>query len=66
MSNVETFEYESEEVIVGGLKTLGLDPATVKYVIISHAIPARSSARQAQVRHRRHGRPEHHAWRAER
>src|SRR6266436_1795089 len=32
-----TFEYEADEVIVGGLKKLGLDPATVKYVIISHA-----------------------------
>ncbi len=31
-----TFEYESERVIVGGLKKLGLDPASVKYVIISH------------------------------
>ena len=31
-----TFEYEAEEVIVGGLKKLGLDPASVKYVIISH------------------------------
>ena len=29
--------YDAEEVIVGGLKKLGLDPATVKYVIISHA-----------------------------
>jgi metallo-beta-lactamase class B len=34
-----TYEYESEEVIVGGLKKLGFDPATVKYVIISHAHP---------------------------
>jgi metallo-beta-lactamase class B len=34
-----SFEYESEEVIVGGLKKLGLDPATAKYVIISHAHP---------------------------
>ena len=34
-----TFEYEAEPVIVGGLKKLGLDPATVKYVIISHAHP---------------------------
>ena len=34
-----TFEYEAEEVIVGGLKKLGFDPATVKYVIISHAHP---------------------------
>ena len=31
------FTYNSEEEIVGGLKRLGLDPATVKYVIISHA-----------------------------
>jgi metallo-beta-lactamase class B len=32
-----TYEYETEPVIVGGLKKLGLDPASVKYVIISHA-----------------------------
>ena len=31
------FTYNSEEEIVGGLKKLGLDPAAVKYVIISHA-----------------------------
>jgi len=31
------YDYASEEAIVGGLKKLGLDPATVKYVIISHA-----------------------------
>ena len=29
--------YDAEDVIVGGLKKLGLDPVTVKYVIISHA-----------------------------
>ena len=29
--------YDAEEVIVGGLKKLGLDPVKVKYVIISHA-----------------------------
>jgi metallo-beta-lactamase class B len=29
--------YEAEDVIAGGLKKLGLDPAKVKYVIISHA-----------------------------
>ena len=29
--------HNSEEEIVGGLKKLGLDPAKVKYVIISHA-----------------------------
>ena len=31
--------YNSEEEIVGGLKKLGLDPAKVKYVIISHSHP---------------------------
>src|SRR6195256_4215546 len=31
------YDYASEEAIVGGLKKLGLDPATVKTVIISHA-----------------------------
>jgi metallo-beta-lactamase class B len=31
------YGYASEEAIVGGLKKLGLDPASVKYVIISHA-----------------------------
>src|SRR5499433_775953 len=29
--------YDADDVIVGGLKKLGLDPAKVKYVIISHA-----------------------------
>src|SRR3954452_23674643 len=31
------YEYASDEAIVGGLKKLGLDPGTVKYVIVSHA-----------------------------
>src|SRR5271167_4913753 len=31
------YTYNSEEEIVGGLKKLGLDPATIKYVIITHA-----------------------------
>src|ERR1700733_6686566 len=31
------FTYNSEEEIVGGLKKRGLDPAAVKYVIISHS-----------------------------
>ncbi|HEY2845477.1 MAG TPA: MBL fold metallo-hydrolase [Bryobacteraceae bacterium] len=31
------FTYNSEEEIIGGLKKLGLNPAAVKYVIISHA-----------------------------
>src|SRR5215471_18608250 len=34
-----TFEYEAEAVIVGGLKKLGFDPATVRYVLISHGHP---------------------------
>jgi metallo-beta-lactamase class B len=29
--------YDAEDVIVGGLKKLGLDPAKVKYVVVSHA-----------------------------
>jgi len=29
--------YDAEDLIVGGLKKLGLDPASVRYVIISHA-----------------------------
>ena len=31
------YEYASDEAIAGGLKKLGLDPANVKFVIISHA-----------------------------
>src|SRR5580693_4944105 len=31
------YDYASDEAIVTGLRKLGLDPATVKYVIISHA-----------------------------
>ena len=31
------YEYASDEAIVTGLRKLGLDPATVKYVIISHS-----------------------------
>jgi metallo-beta-lactamase class B len=31
------YDYASEEAIVSGLRKLGLDPAAVKYVIISHA-----------------------------
>ena len=30
------YDYASDEAIVGGLKKLGLDPASVKYVIVSH------------------------------
>jgi len=30
------YDYASDEAIVGGLKKLGLDPAAVKYVIVSH------------------------------
>jgi metallo-beta-lactamase class B len=30
------YDYASEEAIIGGLKKLGLDPAAVKFVIISH------------------------------
>jgi metallo-beta-lactamase class B len=31
------FPYNSEELIIGGMKKLGLSPADIKYVLISHA-----------------------------
>ncbi len=31
------FPYNSEELIVGGLRKLGLDPKAIKYILISHA-----------------------------
>jgi metallo-beta-lactamase class B len=31
------FDYSVSDQIVGGLRKLGLDPATIKYVIVSHA-----------------------------
>jgi metallo-beta-lactamase class B len=31
------YPYNSEELIVGGLRKLGLNPASIKYVIVSHA-----------------------------
>jgi metallo-beta-lactamase class B len=31
------FDYSVEDEVVGGLKKLGLDPTTIKYVIVSHA-----------------------------
>jgi metallo-beta-lactamase class B len=31
------YDYSVEEQIAGGLKKLGLDPAQIKYVVISHA-----------------------------
>ncbi len=30
------FDYAVEDEVVGGLRTLGLDPATIKYVLVSH------------------------------
>ena len=30
------FDYSVDDEVVGGLKTLGLDPAAIKYVIVSH------------------------------
>jgi metallo-beta-lactamase class B len=30
------FEYSVDDEVVGGLRKLGLDPATIKYVIVSH------------------------------
>ncbi|HEX4996709.1 MAG TPA: MBL fold metallo-hydrolase [Terriglobia bacterium] len=33
------FDYSVEEEVDGGMKKLGLDPATIKYAILSHAHP---------------------------
>jgi metallo-beta-lactamase class B len=33
------FDYSVEEEVVGGLKTLGLDPATIRYVVVTHPHP---------------------------
>ena len=33
------FDYSVEEEIAGGMKKLGLDPATIKYAVVSHAHP---------------------------
>jgi metallo-beta-lactamase class B len=30
------FDYSVEDEVVGGLRTLGLDPATIKYALVSH------------------------------
>jgi len=32
-----TYPYNSEELIIGGLERLGLDPGDIRYVVISHA-----------------------------
>jgi len=31
------YPYNSEELIIGGMKKVGLDPANIKYLIVSHA-----------------------------
>src|SRR4030095_1001433 len=31
------YPYNSEELVIGGMKKLGLDPKNIKYVLISHA-----------------------------
>ncbi len=33
------FDYSVEDEVVGGMKKLGLDPATIKYAVVSHAHP---------------------------
>jgi metallo-beta-lactamase class B len=33
------FDYSVEDEVTGGMKKLGLDPATIKYAIVSHAHP---------------------------
>ncbi len=33
------FDYSVEDEVVGGMKKMGLDPATIKYAVVSHAHP---------------------------
>jgi metallo-beta-lactamase class B len=33
------FDYSVEDEVVGGMQKLGLDPATIKYAVVSHAHP---------------------------
>jgi metallo-beta-lactamase class B len=33
------FDYSVEDEVAGGMKKLGLDPATIKYAVVSHAHP---------------------------
>ena len=33
------FDYSVEDAVVGGLKTLGLDPATIRYAVVTHPHP---------------------------
>jgi metallo-beta-lactamase class B len=33
------FDYSVEEEVAGGLRTLGLDPATIRYAVVSHPHP---------------------------
>lgn len=33
------FDYSVEEEVAGGLKTLGLDPATIRYAVVTHPHP---------------------------
>jgi metallo-beta-lactamase class B len=33
------FDYSVEEEVIGGMKKLGLDPANIKYAVVSHAHP---------------------------
>ena len=33
------FDYSVEDEVAGGMKKLGLDPANIKYAVVSHAHP---------------------------
>ncbi|PYR31989.1 MAG: MBL fold metallo-hydrolase [Acidobacteria bacterium] len=49
------FPYNSEELIVGGMQKVGLDPKNIKYVLISHAHSDHiGGAEMLQARYRAH------------
>src|SRR5579872_2724148 len=43
------FDYSVEEEVVGGMKKLGLDPATIKYAVVSHAHPDHDGGARFQI-----------------
>ena len=45
------YDYSIEDEVVGGLKKLGLDPATIKYALVSHG-HARSFRRREDISRR--------------
>ena len=44
------YDYSVEDEVVGGLKKLGLNPADIKYVLVSHGAPRSRRRREVSCR----------------